>query len=101
MTDPRAEAWKTLSDLPKPTLEDLFAADPRRVEKLSGRIELGGESGGVLFDWSKTHLDDALLDRFEALAGATDFAGMRARLFAGEVVNPTEGSAVCSAARRR
>ena len=93
MTDPRAEAWKTLSDLPQRTLGELFAGDAGRVAKLSGRIELGGESGGVLFDWSKTHLDDDLLDRFEALAGAADFAGMRARLFAGEVVNPTEGRA--------
>ena len=93
MTDPRAEAWKTLSNLPQRTLDQLFAGDAGRVAKLSGRIELGGESGGVLFDWSKTHLDDDLLDRFEALAGAADFAGMRAKLFAGEVVNPTEGRA--------
>jgi glucose-6-phosphate isomerase len=90
-SDPRAEAWKALSDLPDPTLEELFAADPRRVEKLSGRIDLG--ETGVLFDWSKTHLDDELLDGFEALAEAADFAGMRAKLFAGEVVNPTEGRA--------
>jgi len=100
VTDPRAEAWKALSDLPERTLAELFAGDAGRVAKLSGRIELVDEGGGVLFDWSKTHLEDALLDRFEALAEAADFAGMRARLFAGEVVNPTEGRAAEHSALR-
>jgi glucose-6-phosphate isomerase len=100
VTDPRAEAWNALSDLPTPTLAELFAGDPGRVAKLSARIELGEDSGGVLFDWSKTHLDVGLLDRFEALADAADFAGMRARLFAGEVVNPSEGRAAEHSALR-
>jgi glucose-6-phosphate isomerase len=100
VTDPRAEAWKALSGLPQRTLAELFAGDAGRVARLSGRIELGGESGGVLFDWSKTHLDDALLAGFEALAEAADFAGMRAKLFAGEVVNPTEGRAAEHSALR-
>ena len=100
MTDPRAEAWKALSELPEPTLAELFAGDPGRVGKLSARIELGEESGGVLFDWSKTHLDDALLEGFEALAEAADFAGMREKLFAGEVVNPSEGRAAEHSALR-
>lgn len=105
MTDPRAAAWNDLGLLPDPTLAELFARDPGRVEKLSGRIELGedeeGEEGrGVLFDWSKTHLDDDLLDHFEALAEAADFAAMRNKLFAGEVVNPTERRAAEHAALR-
>jgi glucose-6-phosphate isomerase len=49
--------------------------------------------GGVLFDWSKTHLTDEILGDFEALAAAADFVGARRRLFAGEIVNPTEGRA--------
>ncbi|MGV3555070.1 MAG: glucose-6-phosphate isomerase [Croceibacterium sp.] len=100
MSDPRAEAWQALSDIPQRTLAELFAGDAGRVATLSGRIELGGESGGVLFDWSKTHLDDGFLDGFEVLADAADFAGMRAKLFAGEVVNPTEGRAAEHSALR-
>jgi glucose-6-phosphate isomerase len=72
-------------------LNELFARDPGRVEKLSGRIDTG--EGGILFDWSKTHLTDELLAGFEALAQAAGFSEARARLFAGEVVNPTEGRA--------
>ncbi len=68
----RADAWHDLALLPEPTLTELFAEDPQRVDKLSGRIELG--ETGVLFDWSKTHLDDKLLDRFEDLAEAAGFA---------------------------
>jgi glucose-6-phosphate isomerase len=76
---------------PEATLNELFERDPRRVEKLSGRIDT--VEGGVLFDWSKTHLTDELLTDFEALAEATEFTEMRRKLFAGEVVNPTEGRA--------
>ena len=91
----RDEAWNALALHPDPTLEELFAADPDRVDKLSTRLELrGGEAPlGIRFDWSKTHLTDTLLSEFEALAEACDFAGMRAKMFAGEVVNPTEGRA--------
>ncbi|MXO58415.1 glucose-6-phosphate isomerase [Altererythrobacter salegens] len=98
MTDPRAAAWNDLANLPVPTLAELFAADPERVEKLSGRIELG--ETGVLFDWSKTHLDEGLLAGFEGLAEAADFAAMRDKLFGGEVVNPTEGRAAEHSALR-
>jgi glucose-6-phosphate isomerase len=98
LTDPRADAWRDLSLLPDPALAELFDSDPDRVAKLSGRIELG--ETGVLFDWSKTHLDDALLDHFEALAEAAGFAGMRHKLFAGEVVNPTEDRAAEHSALR-
>lgn len=98
MSDPRAAAWNTLRAHPDTTLEDLFAADAERVEKLSGRIDLG--EVGMLFDWSKTHLTDGLLGDFEALAGAAGFAAMREKLFAGDVVNPTENRAAEHAALR-
>ncbi len=91
MTSPRDAAWQALEAMPTPPLAELFAADPARLDKLATRLAL--PEGGVLFDWSKTHLTDALLDGFEALAEASDFAEMRRRLFAGEVVNPTEGRA--------
>src|SRR5688572_1853765 len=85
--DARAKAWAAL-DPGHETLAELFAADPDRVARLSARLDLG--TGGVLFDWSKTHLTEPLLAGFEALAGAAGFAEQRRKLLAGEVVNPTE-----------
>ena len=105
-----AQLWTRLETLPRPTLGELFSAardggegadEPGgadRVAMLSGRIEL--EEGGILFDWSKTHLDRAVVAGFEELAEAMDFAGMRAKLFGGEVVNPTEGRAADHATLR-
>ena len=98
MSDAVTSAWNSLASLPTPPLKDLFAADAGRVGKLSARLDLA--AGGVLFDWSKTHLTDDLLDGFEALADATGFAEMRRRLFAGEVVNVTEQRAAEHAALR-
>ena len=94
----REEAWARLAAEPRHTLTELFADDLERVDKLSRRIELGGNS--ILFDFSKTHLTDAVLDGFLALAEAGDLAGMRRKLFAGEVVNPTEGRAAEHSALR-
>ncbi len=94
----RDEAWKALALHPDPTLAELFDADENRVDKLSTRLELG--ETGVRFDWSKTHLTDGLLKDFEALAEASGFAEMRAKMFAGEVVNPTEGRAAEHSALR-
>jgi glucose-6-phosphate isomerase len=91
VNDPRADAWQALERYPEATLSELFERDPQRVEKLSGRIETG--EGAILFDWSKTHLTDELLAGFEALAEAAGFTEMRSKLFAGEVVNPSEGRA--------
>ena len=91
MTVTRDEAWKALALHPDPTLAELFDADENRVDKLSTRLELG--ETGIRFDWSKTHLSDGLLRDFEVLAEASGFAEMRAKMFAGEVVNPTEGRA--------
>ncbi|MXO50081.1 glucose-6-phosphate isomerase [Erythrobacter gaetbuli] len=119
MTKTAADLWSDLDELPQPTLLELFstvrdggegADEPggeERVAMLSGRLELAEDGtddpmapGGILFDWSKTHLDRAVLEIFEQLAKAMDFAGMRAKLFAGEVVNPTEGRAADHATLR-
>jgi glucose-6-phosphate isomerase len=93
----RDMAWAVLDD-GRQTLAELFAADPERVTKLSARLDFG--EGGALFDWSKTHLTDALLRQFEALAEAAGFAETRRKLFAGEVVNPSENRAAEHAALR-
>ena len=102
MNDPRAKAWHAIELRPDATLSELFGYDRERVASLSGRIEIGegDHSGGILFDWSKTHLTDDLLDDFEALAQAANFTEMRRRLFAGEVVNPTEDRAAEHSALR-
>jgi glucose-6-phosphate isomerase len=92
------EAWRALAALKRPRLAELFAADPDRLANLSARIELG--EGGILFDWSKTHLDPAHLERFEALAEAMDFAGARAALLSGEIVNHSEQRAAEHTAQR-
>ncbi len=98
MSDTVKAAWNTLRGLPKPTLADLFAADAQRLEKLSARIELS--EGGMLFDWSKTHLDDAHIEAFVGLAQAAGFAGAREALLTGAIVNPTEDRAAEHTAQR-
>lgn len=94
--------WDALKKLEKPTLAQLFESDPARLDVFSSRFELGSDetAGGILFDWSKTHLDDAHVAAFEELAKAMDFAGHRAALFGGEIVNPTEGRAAEHTAQR-
>lgn len=97
MTHPAQAALDSLRALPRPTLAELFAA-PGRLGDYASQLDLPG--GPILFDWSKTHLDAAHVAGFLALAEARDFAGRRAALFAGEVVNPTEGRAAEHTAQR-
>jgi len=86
--------WAALERAPRPALAELFAADPDRLSLL------GVEESGILFDFSKTHLDPELLRGFAALAGARDLTGARDALFAGRIVNPTEGRAAEHSAER-
>ena len=55
---------------------------------------------GLYFDWSKTHLTDGLIADFDERAERLGFAGGARRLFAGEVVNPSEGRAAEHVAER-
>jgi glucose-6-phosphate isomerase len=101
MLEAMAAAWRGLEALPRPKLTDLFASDSRRLAKLTARLELGDDDAdGILFDWSKTHLDDAHLSGFLALAAAAGFAERRAALFAGDVVNTSEHRAAEHTAQR-
>jgi glucose-6-phosphate isomerase len=86
--------WAALERAPRPALDQLFAADPGRLALLSV------EESGILFDFSKTHLDAELLRGFAALADTRDLAGAREALFAGRIVNPTEGRAAEHSAER-
>ena len=89
-----SDAWTAVEGLEGRRLADLFAADPGRAVALS--VELAG----MLFDFSKTHLDETALAAFERLAAEQDLTGARDALFAGRVVNTTEGRAAEHMAER-
>ena len=98
MSESVKAAWNELRALPSPRLEELFAQDTGRLDRLATKLELPG--GAILFDWSKTHLDEARLSAFVKLAEATGFTARRDALLAGEVVNTTEGRAAEHTAQR-
>ena len=81
MTD---TGWTSIDNHQVQRLEELFVGDEQRVSKLTI------EAAGLLFDWSKTHLDDGLLEAFEGLASVMDLEQHRDLLFAGGITNPTE-----------
>lgn len=106
MTNQINAVWDDLIALPHTSLQVLFDEDPIRFEAMSGRIEWPiadedeGANSGILFDWSKTHLDEGLLSGFEALAVATGFADKRTALLTGVAINATEGRAAEHTAQR-
>src|SRR5436305_654214 len=75
-------------------LDELFAAEPDRLSRLSFEV------AGLYFDWSKTHLDVAVLEKSLARAGAMGFAAAREALYAGEIVNASEGCPATHVAER-
>lgn len=91
-------AWDQLALHSDPHLTELFQQNGR-LALLTGRIDLP-QGGGILFDWSKTHLTQGLLTDFENLAAAAGFDVARAALLAGDIVNPTEGRAAEHIAQR-
>ena len=99
MNDAVESSWAKLAALPNPRLAELFAADPGRLATLSARFELPDDTG-ILFDWSKTHLDAAHLAAFAQLADAAGFAARREAMFEGEPVNPSEHRAAEHTAQR-
>lgn len=75
-------------------LDELFAAEPDRLSRMSF------EAAGIYFDWSKTHLDKAILEKFVGRAVAMGFAAARDSLFSGEIVNPSEARPATHVAER-
>ena len=75
-------------------LDALFADEPDRLSRLSFAV------AGLYFDWSKTHLDQALIDRSVARAEESGFAAARDALFSGGIVNASEGRAATHVAER-
>ena len=88
------DLWSKLEDAEKVHLKALFDAEPDRVSKLTV------EEAGIRFDFSKSHINQAVLDDFCALAEASDLTGARDALFSGQIVNPTEGRAAEHSAER-
>jgi glucose-6-phosphate isomerase len=76
------------------TLEELFTVEPDRLSRLSFEV------AGLYFDWSKTHLDRSVIDKFVERAERMDFAASRDALFSGAVVNPSEGRPATHVAER-
>jgi hypothetical protein len=72
---------------------DLFD-DPDRAEAFSARAD------GMLFDYSKTHLDAEAMAWLIALAEAADVPARREAMFGGARINETEGRAVLHTALR-
>jgi glucose-6-phosphate isomerase len=94
----RSAAWQALKDhhvaMRDVHLRDLFAADPKRGERLTA------EAAGVLLDYSKNRITDETLGLLLALA---ERSGLRDRIdamFRGEKINITEDRAVLHAALR-
>jgi glucose-6-phosphate isomerase len=88
------KAWTAVERAETQPLVALFAAEPDRISRLTV------EEAGIRFDFSKTHLSRKLLDAFAGLAETADLAGAREALFAGRIVNPTEGRAAEHSAER-
>jgi len=88
------DVWKLVESAPASPLRALFADEPDRLARLVI------EEGGLRFDFSKTHLSAALVDAFLALADQAGLAARRDAMFAGGVVNPTEGRAAEHSAER-
>lgn len=72
----------------------LFATEPDRLERLSLSV------CGIHADFSRLALPLSGLRLLLAAAQDADLAGWRSRLFAGDIVNPSEGRAATHAAER-
>src|SRR5258706_5795163 len=87
-------AWAGLGKIAPRRLTELFEADADRVERLTI------EQAGILFDFSKTHLDTGLIEGFAGLAEACGLTAARNALLRGGPVNVTEGRAAEHPAER-
>ncbi|MBB4286928.1 glucose-6-phosphate isomerase [Roseospira goensis] len=95
---PEGPAWQALARhrdaLANTTMRDLFAADPDRFARFSGRL------GDLLVDYSKNRITAETMDLLCDLARETGVEARRDAMVAGEVINTTEGRAVLHVALR-
>jgi glucose-6-phosphate isomerase len=98
MTPADTPAWRALSahaEAVRPLhLRELFAADTARFANFSLAAD------GLLLDFSKQRTDAETMKLLHAAAVAADLDGWKARMFAGEPINHTEGRAVRHVALR-
>ncbi len=91
-------AWKALQahhgGIRGVHLRELFAADPRRGERLAA------EAAGVYLDYSKNRVTDETLRLLVQLADECGLRGRIDAMFRGEKVNVTEGRAALHVALR-
>ncbi|OYW85713.1 MAG: glucose-6-phosphate isomerase, partial [Sphingobium sp. 32-64-5] len=91
MTD---TSWNAIRAVTEPDLKTIFEDDPGRLDRMILDV------ASLRFDWSKTHLNEPLMQAFAALAREMDFAGRRDALFAGAPVNTSEDRAAEHGAER-
>jgi glucose-6-phosphate isomerase len=87
-------AWTRLGKIAPRRLTELFDEEADRVERLTI------DKAGLRFDFSKTHLDNALIAAFTALAEACGLTAARNAMLRGEPVNLSEGRAAEHPAER-
>ncbi|WP_417724940.1 glucose-6-phosphate isomerase [Salipiger sp.] len=75
-------------------IDALFAEDPARAATFSVSV------GDMLLDYSKTQLDDEVMNALLAVAEEAGVAGRRDAMFSGAKINETEGRAVLHTALR-
>ena len=92
------DIWDRLESLGKKALRrsiaSLFDENPNRAEQYSAIFD------DMLFDYSKTGMDDEACKALLALAGEADVCGKRDAMFRGDPINTTEGRAVLHTALR-
>lgn len=90
--------WKALEahyDLLKPiSIRDFFQKNPARFDDF--HIEIGG----LLFDYSKHHINAETIELLGKFATARDFKAAQKALFSGDPVNKSEGRAALHTALR-
>ncbi len=91
-------SWQALSESAKKMkqihLKNLFAEDSARFEQFSTQIP------GVLFDYSKQHIDKTVFEQLISLAKECNVSAWREKMFSGEKINITEDRAVLHTALR-
>ena len=91
-------AWKALAahhqQVQDVHLRELFAADPKRGERLTA------EAAGVFLDYSKNRITDETLQLLVPLAGECRLRDRIDAMFGGDKVNITEDRAVLHVALR-
>ncbi|MBL6748959.1 MAG: glucose-6-phosphate isomerase [Nevskia sp.] len=93
-----SHAWRALRQhaeaLSQSSLNDLFGFEPQRARQFTA------EAAGLFLDYSKQRVDARALELLLGLAQQQDLAGWIRRLFAGDLVNQTEGRAAYHMALR-